>query len=46
MSSGPRGCMLSGIVLAAALLLPSAASAQSVSFAGKQVKILADRLWL
>src|SRR4029450_9921271 len=36
----PRAEILFGILLAAASLLPGAASAQSVSFAGKQIKIL------
>src|SRR6267142_3476645 len=40
MSGAPRAGILFGILLAAALLLPGAASAQSVSFAGKQIKIL------
>src|SRR3954463_123068 len=40
MSVRLRAGILFGILLAAASLLPGAASAQSVSFAGKQIKIL------
>src|SRR6185369_13145770 len=40
MSSAPRTALLFGVMLAAALLLPGAAFAQTVSFAGKQIKIL------
>src|SRR5215470_3523409 len=40
MSGRPRAGLLFGVMLAAALLLPGAASAQPVSFAGKQIKIL------
>ncbi len=40
MTGRSRAGVLVGIVLAVAMLLPSAASAQPVSFAGKQVKIL------
>jgi tripartite-type tricarboxylate transporter receptor subunit TctC len=40
MSSAPRTVFLFGVMLAAALLLPGAAFAQTVSFAGKQIKIL------
>src|SRR6476619_6299133 len=40
MSVRLRAGILFGILLAAALLLPGVARAQSVSFAGKQIKIL------
>src|SRR5215468_11244879 len=40
MSGRPRAGLLFGVMLAAALLLPGAAPAQPVSFAGKQIKIL------
>src|SRR5882757_1085311 len=40
MSGAPRARIFSGIVLAFVLLQPGAAAAQSVSFAGKQIKIL------
>src|SRR6201991_851344 len=40
MSGAPRAGVLFGILLAAVLLLPGAAPAQSVSFAGKQIKVL------
>src|SRR5882724_8598967 len=40
MSGPPRAGIFSGIVLAFVLLQPGAAAAQSVSFAGKQIKIL------
>src|SRR6476659_2986061 len=40
MSSAPRTVFLFGVMLAAALLLPGAAFAQTVSFAGKQIKLL------
>src|SRR3954452_21299693 len=39
MSGRPHAGIVCGIMLAAALLLPSAAPAQPVSFAGKQIKI-------
>src|SRR5215467_9585798 len=40
MRGAARAGIICGIVLTAALLLPSTAPAQSVSFAGKQIKIL------
>src|SRR3954462_6139219 len=40
MSGRPHAGIVCGIMLAAAWLLPSAGPAQSVSFAGKQIKIL------